>query len=115
MSKLLEAALGDDLFEDKANEFARTHTRRADPATSYKAAVSISYRAGSHSATILEAMRGRPPMQYEEIANLCGIEGHAVARRLPDMQRDGRVLASMDTRPLSSGSAGRLWRLTVKA
>ena len=111
MSKLLAAAFGDYLYKDTTNDFPRTHTRMADPDTSYNAAVVASYRARSHKARILEAMHDQPDMQFEEIALHAGLKDSQVWKRLPDLERDGHILALAETRLLSSGSEGRLWRL----
>ncbi len=116
MSKLLETALGDNLFVGTTGDgFPKTHTRRGDPVTSYNAAVRVSYRVGSQKAKIIEAMRGRVPMQFEEIAKFAGMEPHAVARRRADLERDGYIIVSTRTKPLSSGCEGQLWQLRSTA
>ncbi len=115
MSKMKADAFGDDLFRSNNPDFVRTHTRRADPVTSHKAAADAGYRFGSHKAKILLAMRYMPPMQFEEIAWKTGLKDSQVWKRLPDLEREGHVVALTETRLLSSGSEGRLWRLTGKA
>ena len=111
MSKMAEAAFGDDLF-------AETHTRRDDPSTSYRAAERAKIRAGSHKAKILDAMRLYPqPMQFEEIASMAGLRDSQAWKRLPDLEKDGyiRPLDWSDAPPVerktSTGADARLWVL----
>ena len=58
--------------------------RRDDPDTSKAAAKRAEEFAGEHRRKILAALM-RAPGTYKEIAERCGLERHAVARRLPEM------------------------------
>lgn len=62
--------------------------RRNDPATSHLAAerVKASGALRSHQVAIWSALRRRPGMTYTEIAEATGIERHAVARRLKELE-----------------------------
>lgn len=67
-----------------AIDFEPVRARRTDPETSKIAAGKVRDFAGSHYALILAALR-EGPANYQEIAQRCGLERHAVARRLPEM------------------------------
>jgi len=104
MNKILDARYGE-------LPFAETHTRRSDPSTSYRSARRAEYRAGSHKAKILETMRNRPPMNWEEIARIAGMKDSQVWKRLPDLEKDGMVIPMVEERKTSTGSPARLWKL----
>lgn len=63
--------------------------RRLDPATSHDAARKAASFANNHSTLILAAMGHGGT--YKEIAARCGLERHAVARRLKELESVGRV------------------------
>lgn len=92
--------------------FAHTHTRASDPATSFAAARQAAYRVGTHKARIFDVLQSHGmPLTYEEIAKLSGLEPHAVARRLPDLEADGKVVPTDKTRKTRNGTEARLWAL----
>lgn len=59
--------------------------RKRDPETSQEAASRVRDFASGHYAKIMRALRDGGPGTYREIADRCGLERHAVARRLGEM------------------------------
>jgi len=84
-----------------AMTFEPARSRRRDPETSKEAAGKVRGFAANHYNKIAAALRDAPGT-YVEIADKCGLERHAVARRLPEMahlgvtktdeKRDGRTV-----------------------
>lgn len=70
--------------------------RRGDPETSHRAARNARQFVAGHSALILEALT--EPGTYKEIADRCGLERHAVARRLKELERAQEVERTADER-----------------
>lgn len=70
--------------------FEPVRARRHDPATSQRAAAKVERFAGGHFAKIREAL-ALEPGTFKAIAARSGLERHAVARRLPEMERAGIV------------------------
>ena len=68
--------------------FEPVRARRKDPETSQVAAGKVREFAANHFNRIMAALR-EAPGTYTEIADRCGLERHAVARRLPEMARLG--------------------------
>lgn len=78
--------------------------RRRDPDTSKVAAGRVREFAANHYNKIADALR-QGPGTYTEIAERCGLECHAVARRLPEMAHLGVV-------PTNEKRDGkRVWRI----
>lgn len=81
--------------------FEPVRARRKDPETSQVAAGRVREFAANHFNRIMAALR-EAPGTYTEIADRCGLERHAVARRLNEMshlgvektdgKRDGRTI-----------------------
>lgn len=81
--------------------FEPVRARKRDPETSKVAASKARAFAANHYNLIAAALRDAPGT-YTEIAERCGLERHAVARRLPEMahlgvtktaeRRDGRTV-----------------------
>lgn len=69
--------------------FTPPRARRRDPSTSQAAAAGVTRFARGHYAAILKAL-GQGPGTYTEIAVRCGVERHAVARRLSELAEAGR-------------------------
>lgn len=65
-------------------------SRRSDPATSQRAASKVRQFDSGHFALIMEAL-AQGPANFKEIAERCGLERHAVARRLPELRDAGKV------------------------
>lgn len=68
--------------------FEPARARRRDPETSQEAAGKVRQFAANHFNRIAAALRDGPGT-YTEIAERCGLERHAVARRLPEMAHLG--------------------------
>ena len=62
--------------------------RRTDPGTSHEAAERVrrSGQLTAHQLLIRDAIRNKPGMTYVEIAEATGLERHAVARRLKELE-----------------------------
>ena len=77
--------------------------RRNDPETSHIAAerIKASGTLAKHQNLIAQAIRSRPGMTYTEIAEVTGLERHAVGRRLKELEpihaRRGEVRDGMTT------------------
>ena len=65
--------------------------RNTDPITSWEAAKSAKDLAKVHSALILKTLMEQGPLGKDGIAFFAVLDGNQVARRLPEMQRDGLV------------------------
>lgn len=75
-------------MEQFALSFEPVRARRSDPETSQEAAGKVRQFAANHYNRIAAALR-ESPGTYTEIADRCGLERHAVARRLPEMAHLG--------------------------
>ncbi len=71
--------------------FEPVRARKRDPETSKVAASKARAFAANHYNLIAAALRDAPGT-YTEIAERCGLERHAVARRLPEMAHLGVYL-----------------------
>ena len=69
-----------DLFTDPPR------SRRDDPVTSHRAADRAKDFAGAHQRILKDAVREFPGSTYLELAQLTGLERHAVARRLKELE-----------------------------
>ena len=65
--------------------------RNTDPITSWDAAGSAKDLAKQHSAIILKTLREQGPLGKDGIAFFAVMDGNQVARRLPEMEREGLV------------------------
>jgi len=65
--------------------------RNFDPITSWQAADEAKDLAKAHAALILKTLMEQGPLGKDGIAFFAVMDGHQVARRLPEMQRDGLV------------------------
>lgn len=72
-----------------ALQFEPVRARKRDPETSQRAASKVRDFAAGHYAKIMHALRDGGPGTYREIADRCGLERHAVARRLGEMSNLG--------------------------
>lgn len=84
--------------------------RRLDPVTSHAAADAAESFASRHGALIVAALQRHGRMSKTEIAAVTGLDGVAVARRLPELDQRGlaRVVEG-ETRPSAAGRAERVW------
>jgi predicted ArsR family transcriptional regulator len=92
-------------------DFTRTHARTTDPQTSHDAAKSAVGLAAAHRAKILGYLKSISPSGaiYQDIASAVGLEPHAVARRLPELQQAGLARPLDATAVTRSGRQARLW------
>ena len=65
--------------------------RNTDPITSWEAADEAKDLAVVHAALILKTLIKQGPLGKDGIAFFAVLDGNQVARRLPEMQRDGLV------------------------
>lgn len=67
--------------------------RRRDPSTSHMAALDVteSGRASEQAETVMRVLVQRPGLCSVEIPDYCDLDRYQVARRLPELERDGRV------------------------
>lgn len=71
--------------------FEPVRARRSDPATSQRSARNARQFAAGHFSLILDAL-AHGDGTFKEIAERCGLERHAVARRLPELLQAGKVV-----------------------
>ena len=88
-------------------------SRKSDPVTSHMAAESIKDSASIHHEQILECLKRFGPMGKDGIAkhtNMNGhADGHAVARRLPELEKMGFVEQTGKLVLSNSGRKEREW------
>ena len=65
--------------------------RNLDPITSWEAADKAKDLAKAHAAVIFKTLMEQGPLGKDGIAFFAVMDGHQVARRLPEMLRDGLV------------------------
>jgi hypothetical protein len=65
--------------------------RNTDPITSWQAADEAKDLAKAHAALILKTLMEQGPLGKDGIAFFAVMDGHQVARRLPEMERNGLV------------------------
>ena len=99
-------------MEQQPLDFAHTHTRRTDPATSRRAAESMLVGSEAQRQAVYWALlqAGRP-LTADEIAMREAMTIEQVCRRLSDLQKQGRAEPTDDTRATRSGRVARCWRL----
>jgi predicted ArsR family transcriptional regulator len=83
--------------------------RRTDPATSKAAAATVKTFAGEHHAAILEAL-SHGPAGASGIAARCGLLGHQVNKRLGELARAGKIVATGRIVASASGRGEREWK-----
>lgn len=86
--------------------FEPVRARSRDPVTSQRAATKARDFAAGHYGLILDALKRGGPGTFKELAERAGLERHAVARRLPELQALGQVTRGAETRDGCS-----VWRL----
>lgn len=83
--------------------------RKSDPVTSHAAAGEAEQFANKHSDRILACLDANGPLGKDGIARITGINGVAVARRLPELERDGFVKPTGNKRQSNTGRLEREW------
>ena len=86
--------------------------RRADPATSHRAAESMVGGAHDHRDRILAHLRAIAPAAAtkDEIGRAIGLDDVQVARRCSELRDAGLIVDSGETRPTATGRQGTCWR-----
>lgn len=82
--------------------------RHTDPATSHLAAQMAIVFLDGHQAQILAALEDGPAGK-SELARRTGLDHVAIARRLPELQREGKAHPTGRTVPSASGRPEREW------
>ena len=86
--------------------------RLLDPTTSQNAARAAALFSGSHCERIAEGLK-EEPLSAAELAKVTGLTVVQIDRRLPEMERDGRVeVVKVDGVTLTRRGY-RVWRLTA--
>jgi predicted ArsR family transcriptional regulator len=86
------------------------NARAADPVTSFVAAKMAREFAGTQCDTIHACLREHGTASKDGIAVRTRLDATAVARRLADLQKQGRAAPTGDTRMSVSGRPERIWR-----
>ena len=86
--------------------------RRTDPSTSHAAAEQSKHLATKHFAEIAQCLKNYGPRGKDGIAELTGLDGNQVARRLPELARLGYVELTGKLTTSKSGRAEREWQFT---
>lgn len=101
-----------DLFQHAAPAYCAQpltdtpRSRRDDPETSHIAAdwIKSSGVMNGHQRLVLATVKTHPGLTYVEIAKQCGLERHAVARRLKELEplhiQRGKMVKRPGPRPL---------------
>ena len=83
--------------------------RNTDPITSWQAADEAKDLAKAHAALILKTLIEQGPLGKDGIAFFAVMDGHQVARRLPEMERNGLVGLTGKTVKSYAKRAEREW------
>ena len=86
------------------------NVRSFDPVTSFVAAKMAREFAGTQCDTIHACLREHGAMSKDQIAVRLRLDSVAVARRLSDLQRQGRAEPTGETRLSVAGRPERVWR-----
>lgn len=92
------------------NELVRA--RSTDPETSHLAAAAARELARQHSTLILMCLNRHGPLGKDGISRHTGIDGVAVCRRLPELERDGLARPTGNNVTSDSGRLEREWAVT---
>jgi len=90
----------------------QSHFKRArslDPATSHAAADQVDF-AGQHFDKIVDCLQRFGAQGKDSIAELTGLDGHQVGKRLPELAKIGLVELTGRVTKSKSGRAEREWR-----
>lgn len=83
--------------------------RRTDPSSSHEAAANITSILGHQQAQAVAAVRAFPGRTSNELADECGQDRYALARRLPECAKEGRVVRGIIRRDRITGRSGVTW------
>jgi len=93
-----------------ALHFDFPRARRFDPITSHLAAQKAEKFASGHAATILQCLKDHGAQTIDMIAKRTGLTAVQAARRLPELQREGRAEPTGKLLPSASGCSEREWK-----
>ena len=94
--------------------FASAHAHRGDPGTSFAAASAAGSLAAGHCAQIHSALSQHAlGLTFHEIADLTGLDYHAVGRRVCDLRKAGLAVDSGARRVNPSGRRAAVWRMSA--
>ena len=85
--------------------------RQSDPATSHAAAARVAEFAGTHAEIILQCLTRHGPQTVDQIAARTRLFSQQINKRLPELDRQGRVEPTGLARASASGRMERVWRL----
>ena len=88
--------------------------RNTDPATSWAAADSATSLAAQHATIIIAALCKYGAMGKDGIAQITGLDGNQVARRLSELERNHEILLTGRNVQSKSGRAEREWKVMPK-
>lgn len=85
--------------------------RTTDPVSSHLAAAehTDSGKRGRHIGIVIDAVRLHPGKTSAELAPICGLERHEVARRTSDAERCGAIRKGAIRRCNTSGRSAVTW------
>lgn len=85
--------------------------RSTDPHTSHAAAehVTATGMRQRHIDVVVRAVRNHEGLTSAELAEVCGLERHEVARRTADAEADGRIMKGAAKRQGNGRSAVTWW------
>lgn len=85
--------------------------RVSDPVTSHLAAAdhTSSGKRGRHIGIVIDTVRRHPGKTSAELAPICGLERHEVARRTSDAERCGAIRKGAIRRCNTSGRSAVTW------
>jgi transcription initiation factor IIE alpha subunit len=86
--------------------------RNTDPLTSWQAAGSAKDLASRHAQLIVDCLEKYGAMGKDGIAAQTGLESNQVARRLNDLERDGKICLTGKVVKSNSGRMEREWKIT---
>ena len=87
----------------------RRHARRKDPATSHDAALRADKFAATHAGRIHAALIVHGPRSAHELETATGLTYVQIDRRMVDLVRAGKALATGLTAPTPSGGKATIW------
>lgn len=100
----LDAALAPVEHDVAAN--VRAH----DPVTSFVAARMAREFAQAQCDRILAVLKAHGPLSKDQIAARLRLEGHAIGKRLPDLQKRGLAVPTDEIRKSAANRPERVWR-----
>ena len=83
--------------------------RNLDPLTSWMAAESAKDLAKRHAELILKTLKEQGPLGKDGIAIFAMLDGNQIARRLPEMQREGLIGLTGETVKSLAKRSEREW------